>query len=182
MSSSPDGVKRITATKRETAAAFLKKVAKEFGFQNNGFSVYINRNKTGEITASSTKSLSLLKIQHGDLLFLFPSSLAGPSSEMETSAPPGLKACGAPNVVEDEIDQYLSKQDGKIYRSRDPQLCRHGPLGKCVHCVPLEPFDEDYLNHLEPPVKHMSFHAYIRKLTGGPTREICCPGEHQLQD
>lgn len=30
-----------------------------------------------------------------------------------------------------------------------------------------QPFDEDYLNHLEPPVKHMSFHAYIRKLTGG---------------
>ncbi|XP_073092209.1 nuclear protein localization protein 4 homolog isoform X2 [Manis javanica] len=164
---SPDGIKRITATKRETAATFLKKVAKEFGFQNNGFSVYINRNKTGEITASSNKSLNLLKIKHGDLLFLFPSSLAGPSSEMETSAPPGLKACGAPNVVEDEIDQYLSRQDGKIYRSRDPQLCRHGPLGKCVHCVPLEPFDEDYLNHLEPPVKHMSFHAYIRKLTGG---------------
>ncbi|KAF4012803.1 hypothetical protein G4228_003921, partial [Cervus hanglu yarkandensis] len=164
---SPDGVKRITATKRETAATFLKKVAKEFGFQNNGFSVYINRNKTGEITASSNKSLNLLKIKHGDLLFLFPSNLAGPSSEMETSAPQGLKACGAPNVVEDEIDQYLSRQDGKIYRSRDPQLCRHGPLGKCVHCVPLEPFDEDYLNHLEPPVKHMSFHAYIRKLTGG---------------
>uniref|UniRef100_A0A2I3TBT1 NPL4 homolog, ubiquitin recognition factor n=2 Tax=Pan TaxID=9596 RepID=A0A2I3TBT1_PANTR len=119
---SPDGVKRITATKRETAATFLKKVAKEFGFQNNGFSVYINRNKTGEITASSNKSLNLLKIKHGDLLFLFPSSLAGPSSEMETSAPPGFKVFGAPNVVEDEIDQYLSKQDGKIYRSRDPQL------------------------------------------------------------
>nr|KAF6416641.1 NPL4-like protein, ubiquitin recognition factor [Molossus molossus] len=164
---SPDGVKRITATKRETAATFLKKVAKEFGFQNNGFSVYINRNRTGEISASSNKSLHLLKIKHGDLLFLFPSSLAGPSSEMETSTTLGLRAFGASNVVEDEIDQYLSKQDGKIYRSRDPQLCRHGPLGKCVHCVPLEPFDEDYLNHLEPPVKHMSFHAYIRKLTGG---------------
>uniref|UniRef100_A0A8C5P1A8 Nuclear protein localization protein 4 homolog n=1 Tax=Jaculus jaculus TaxID=51337 RepID=A0A8C5P1A8_JACJA len=165
---SPDGVKRITATKRETAATFLKKVAKEFGFQNNGFSVYINRNKTGEITASSSKSLHLLKIKHGDLLFLFPSSLAGTSSEMDTSSTSlGLKAFVPPSVVEDEIDQYLSKQDGKIYRSRDPQLCRHGPLGKCVHCVPLEPFDEDYLNHLEPPVKHMSFHAYIRKLTGG---------------
>lgn len=60
--------------------------------------------------------------RHGDLLFLFPSSLAGPSSEMETSAPPGLRACGAPSVAEDEIDQYLSKQDGKIYRGRDPQL------------------------------------------------------------
>ncbi|KAF6095873.1 NPL4-like protein, ubiquitin recognition factor [Phyllostomus discolor] len=164
---SPDGVKRITATKRETAAMFLKKVAKEFGFQNNGFSVYINRNKTGEITAASNKSLNLLKIKHGDLLFLFPSSRAGPSSDMDTGAPPRSRASGAPPVVEDEIDQYLSRQDGKIYRSRDPQLCRHGPLGKCVHCVPLEPFDEDYLHHLEPPVKHMSFHAYIRKLTGG---------------
>jgi nuclear protein localization family protein 4 len=41
---------------------------------------------------------------------------------METSTSVGLKAFGAPNVVEDEIDQYLSKQDGKIYRSRDPQL------------------------------------------------------------
>lgn len=34
-------------------------------------------------------------------------------------------------------------------------------------CMVWQPFDEDYLNHLEPPVKHMSFHAYIRKLTGG---------------
>uniref|UniRef100_A0A673JVQ5 Nuclear protein localization protein 4 homolog n=1 Tax=Sinocyclocheilus rhinocerous TaxID=307959 RepID=A0A673JVQ5_9TELE len=86
---SPEGMKKITSTKRETAAGFLKKVAKEFGFSSNGFSIYLNRNKTGEIL-SQNKTLSLLK-----------------------------------------------------------------------------PFDEDYLNHLDPPVKHMSFHAYIRKLTGG---------------
>uniref|UniRef100_A0A8C6IT68 Nuclear protein localization protein 4 homolog n=1 Tax=Melopsittacus undulatus TaxID=13146 RepID=A0A8C6IT68_MELUD len=146
----------------------LFQVAKEFGFRNNGFSVYINRNRTGEITAAQNKSLNLLKIKHGDMLFLYPSSPAGSSSEtMDTSVSQSLRPVGAPQVVEDEIDQYLIKQDGKIYRSRDQQLCRHGPLGKCVHCVPLEPFDEDYLNHLEPPVKHMSFHAYIRKLTGG---------------
>ncbi|NWH41385.1 NPL4 protein, partial [Chloropsis hardwickii] len=165
---SPEGVKRITATKRETVATFLKKVAKEFGFRNNGFSVYTNRNRTGEITAAQNKSLNLLKIKHGDMLFLYPSSPAGSSSEtMDTSGSQNSRPGGAPQVVEDEIDQYLIKQEGKIYRNRDQQLCRHGPLGKCVHCVPLEPFDEDYLNHLEPPVKHMSFHAYIRKLTGG---------------
>ena len=28
----------------------------------------------------------------------------------------------APQVQEDEIDQYLAKQDGKIYRNKDPQL------------------------------------------------------------
>ncbi|KAI2658310.1 hypothetical protein H4Q32_016350 [Labeo rohita] len=180
---SPEGMKKITSTKRETAAAFLKKVAKEFGFSSNGFSVYLNRNKTGEIL-SQNKALSLLKIKHGDMLFLFPSS-AGPSSEnMDTAQPhtsssyPSFpsssssssslsRSHSAPQIQEDDIDQYLSKQEGKIYRNRDPQLCRHGPMGKCVHCVPLEPFDEDYLNHLDPPVKHMSFHAYIRKLTGG---------------
>lgn len=166
---SPEGVKRINASKRDSAATFLKKVAKEFGFRNNGFSVYLNRNRTGEISATQNKSLTLLKIKHGDMLFLFPSSSAGPSSEvMDTSAvTPSSRPASAAPVVEDDIDQYLYKQEGKIYRNRDPQLCRHGPLGKCVHCVPLEPFDEDYLNHLEPPVKHMSFHAYIRKLTGG---------------
>uniref|UniRef100_A0A672K9G8 Nuclear protein localization protein 4 homolog n=1 Tax=Sinocyclocheilus grahami TaxID=75366 RepID=A0A672K9G8_SINGR len=78
---SPEGMKKIASTKRETAAAFLKKVAKEFGFSSNGFSIYLNRNKTGEIL-SQNKTLN-------------------------------------------------------------------------------------YLNHLDPPVKHMSFHAYIRKLTGG---------------
>uniref|UniRef100_A0A8C0C315 Nuclear pore localisation protein Npl4 ubiquitin-like domain-containing protein n=1 Tax=Buteo japonicus TaxID=224669 RepID=A0A8C0C315_9AVES len=120
---SPEGVKRITATKRETVATFLKKVAKEFGFRNNGFSVYTNRNRTGEITASQNKSLNLLKIKHGDMLFLYPSSPAGCSSEtMDTSVSQGLRPVGAPQVVEDEIDQYLIKQDGKIYRNRDQQL------------------------------------------------------------
>ncbi|RXM37360.1 Nuclear protein localization protein 4-like [Acipenser ruthenus] len=180
---SPDGMIKVSATKRDTAAAFLKKVAKEFGFSTNGFSIYQNRNKTGEVTPQS-KSLSLLKIKHGDMLYLFPSAAPGPSGEiMDVAAPPSTSSTSSSSlsrpqsslsrsqttmqIAEDEIDQYLAKQDGKIYRNQDPQLCRHGSMGKCVHCVPLEPFDEDYLNHLDPPVKHMSFHAYIRKLTGG---------------
>ncbi|XP_063077857.1 nuclear protein localization protein 4 homolog [Engraulis encrasicolus] len=196
---SPEGMKKISATKRETAAAFLKKVAKEFGFNSNGFSIYLNRNKTGEIL-SQNKALSLLKIKHGDMLFLYPSSSPGTSGEvMDTATPHSssslpstsssssssssagassssfsssssssmLRSHSSAHIKEDEIDQFLAKQEGKIYRNKDPQLCRHGSMGKCVHCVPLEPFDEDYLNHLDPPVKHMSFHAYIRKLTGG---------------
>ncbi|KAK7919187.1 hypothetical protein WMY93_010471 [Mugilogobius chulae] len=186
---SPDGMKKIPSTRKETAAAFLKKVGKEFGFNSNGFSVYQNRNKTGEIL-SQNKALSILKIKHGDMLFLFPSgastsqaevmdtatphsSSSFPSSSSLSSSSSSSSSSNIPrshssnHLQEDEIDQYLTKQDGKIYRNKDPQLCRHGALGKCVHCVPLEPFDEDYLNHLDPPVKHMSFHAYLRKLTGG---------------
>uniref|UniRef100_A0A8C5U7P1 Nuclear protein localization protein 4 homolog n=1 Tax=Malurus cyaneus samueli TaxID=2593467 RepID=A0A8C5U7P1_9PASS len=132
---SPEGVKRITATKRETVATFLKKVAKEFGFRNNGFSVYTNRNRTGEITAAQNKSLNLLKIKHGDMLFLYPSSPAGSSSEtMDTSVSQNSRPGGAPQVVEDEIDQYLIKQDGKIYRNRDQQLLVMGSpaVRKCT--------------------------------------------------
>uniref|UniRef100_A0A672ZZX9 Nuclear protein localization protein 4 homolog n=1 Tax=Sphaeramia orbicularis TaxID=375764 RepID=A0A672ZZX9_9TELE len=143
-------MKKILSTKRETAAAFLKKVAKEFGFNSNGFSVYLNRNKTGEIL-SQNKTLSLLKIKHGDMLFLFPSGSSGsPGEVMDTATP--HSSSSLPSVQEDEIDQYLAKQDGKIYRNRDPQLFTYSAY---------------YLNHLDPPVKHMSFHAYLRKLTGG---------------
>ncbi|RTG84137.1 nuclear protein localization protein 4, partial [Schistosoma bovis] len=34
----------------------------------------------------------------------------------------------------------------------------------------LQPFDSAYLEHLDPPVKFMSFHAYLRKLTGGQSK------------
>lgn len=67
--------------------------------------------------------LFLLPPRHGDMLFLYPSSPAGSSSEtMDTSVSQSLRPAGAPQVVEDEIDQYLIKQDGKIYRNRDQQL------------------------------------------------------------
>ncbi|NXC21138.1 NPL4 protein, partial [Corythaeola cristata] len=147
----------------------LFQVAKEFGFRNNGFSVYTNRNRTGEITASQNKSLNLLKIKG------FASSVSLPGR-----CPPKRAAAGsvalrsaelsavARQLLEEPNLMEVPKWEGsKCRRARPWRPCRHGPLGKCVHCVPLEPFDEDYLNHLEPPVKHMSFHAYIRKLTGG---------------
>jgi len=76
-----------------------------------------------------------------------------------------------PEVVLDQVDQVLSKQNGQIVRQRDPQLCRHGPHQKCLHCVPLEPYDEAYLKSCDPPIKFTSFHAHLRKLTGGVTKD-----------
>lgn len=137
------------------------------------------------ILEGCAKQFSHLRVfgRHGDMLFLFPSgapsssgdvmdttgphsssSLSSPSASTSSSFIP--RSLSAPQVQEDEIDQYLAKQDGKIYRNKDPQLwettrhkpphlkpsfiesiynihffscrCRHGALGKCVHCVPLE--------------------------------------------
>ncbi|CAF0908325.1 unnamed protein product, partial [Didymodactylos carnosus] len=68
------------------------------------------------------------------------------------------------DLKEDEVDEQLDKMDGKIERKRDPQLCHHNVHGKCIHCIPIEPYDEEYLQNRNPPIKHMSFRAYIRKL------------------
>lgn len=71
-------------------------------------------------------------------------------------------------LTEDEVDIILAKTDGRLERKRDTKLCRHNSNGCCVHCSPVEPWDEEYLK--EHKIKHLSFHSYIRKLTSGVDR------------
>ncbi|CAF4086403.1 unnamed protein product, partial [Rotaria sp. Silwood2] len=68
------------------------------------------------------------------------------------------------NIKEDDVDLQLDKIDGRIPRQQDPRLCHHNRHGKCLNCIPIEPYDEEYLKNHNPPIKHMSFQAYIRKL------------------
>jgi nuclear protein localization protein 4 homolog len=68
-------------------------------------------------------------------------------------------------LIEDDVDVQLQKIDGKIQRKRDDKLCRHNSHGCCVHCSPLEPWDESYLK--EQKIKHLSFTSYLRKMTSG---------------
>ncbi|CAB3404758.1 unnamed protein product [Caenorhabditis bovis] len=63
----------------------------------------------------------------------------------------------------DDVDRFLATQDGLIQRPKGPD-CRHSARQKCSNCLPLDPFDEEYLKKKD--IKHMSFHSYIRKLTG----------------
>lgn len=85
-------------------------------------------------------------------------STAGqPSSVVEPANRPWESA------VEDPVDTYWRSQDGKIPRNRDTQFCKHGPKGMCDYCMPLEPYDVAY--HKENAIKHLSYHAYLRKLS-----------------
>ncbi|XP_014476067.1 PREDICTED: nuclear protein localization protein 4 homolog isoform X2 [Dinoponera quadriceps] len=184
---SSEGTKRIEVQASDTLTRLYEKVYEAFDLNSFGFSLCKQRNHKDPLTSTKSKTVSGIGLCHGDMLYLVPVNGTQlwntPSTSNATdniSAEPGsLDTTGStnrtsglsrslPNVIENDVDEQLWKLDGKIQRKRDEKLCRHGARGCCVHCSPLEPFDEIYLK--EQNIKHLSFHSYLRKLTAGVDR------------
>ena len=116
---------------------------------------------------------------HGDLVFVsYQPRPAVSTSAPSTSAAPLSSETHATGtrpwetVEEDPVDKYWRTKDGKIPRGHT-RLCKHGPNGMCDYCMPLEPYDTTY--HAEHSIKHLSYHAYLRKLTPKNTSSSYVP-------
>ncbi|KAI3622622.1 putative npl4-nuclear protein localization factor and er translocation component [Moniliophthora roreri] len=117
------------------------------------------------------RSLKNIGLNHGDLVFVHyksmeenPAVLTQPSSSKTQASSKDIATSRPWELVqEDPVDAYWRARDGKIPRQRDAQFCKHGPKGMCDYCMPLEPYDATH--HTKNGIKHLSYHAHIRKLT-----------------
>ncbi|CAF2791731.1 unnamed protein product [Rotaria sp. Silwood2] len=188
---SSEGTKRLDFNSQDTYKTLYQKVAQIFSLPStDDFTLYKEKNK--HLPLGRTQNRTNLK--HGDMIYLvaerenlFPTDSNSSSSygtlDVKSDTPTNGTGYASPKVgsfqtnnmgklntinntdiKEDEVDIQLDKMDGRIPRKRDPQLCHHNVHGKCLHCIPIEPYDEEFLKNRNPPIKHMSFRAYIRKL------------------
>lgn len=141
--------------------------------------------------------LSQIGLKHGDLIFLtyeHRSEPANGTANGPSSVPPTANRLnGKPILPTDNIplsstaihkeptlikkpwevvrqsplDDLLDRKDGKIPRGRD-KMCKHGPKGMCDYCMPLDPFNAQYL--ADKKIKYLSFHSYLRKINSATNK------------
>ncbi|XP_067006587.1 nuclear protein localization protein 4 homolog [Anabrus simplex] len=190
---SSEGTKRIDVEPSDSILQLFEKVHDKFELSGFAFALYRERGRKDELVSSRSRTVRSCGLRHGDMLYMTPlnGALLWAQDPKPGTSSGGTKVNNTPfgepaestesvlsssqttpkasvSLEEDDVDLQLWKLDGKVQRKRDEKLCRHGPNACCVHCSPLESFDEAYLR--EQNIKHLSFHAYLRKLTAGVDR------------
>ncbi|VDD76595.1 unnamed protein product [Mesocestoides corti] len=170
---SEDGTKRINVSESDTVIKLFELAADAFKLDlNSDWLLSKSRNSTDALRRSTRGHIKSTKLKNGDMLYVIKQSSSSQTRTTDQELQPNSTPTQGITTVaikEDEVDSIIDAMDGRITRPKS-HLCHHSDSGICVHCVPLEPSDPDYLSLCDPPVKFMSFHAYLRKLRGGQSK------------
>ncbi|KAI0029157.1 polyubiquitin-tagged protein recognition complex Npl4 component [Vararia minispora EC-137] len=170
---SKDGTFRFDVQPTTTVSELAHKILETTSNADPSTLAISSQPRGGETILSTLigRTLQSLGLRHGDLIFVSYQEQASASRSQEPTTPSAQASSSTSRVTlrpwekaeEHPVDVYLRKQDGMISRPRDTRFCKHGTNAMCDYCMPLEPYDPKY--HEEHSIKHLSYHAHLRKLT-----------------
>ncbi|KAK7064546.1 nuclear protein localization protein 4 [Favolaschia claudopus] len=169
---SPDGNFRFELPPTADISELLAKILDTAPNADVSTLTISNQPRGNEANLSSLKARSLesLGLKHTDLVFVNYKTKdisASSSSSALTNISAGAAATEPTRiwemVKEDPVDVHWRDKDGKIKRGRDARFCTHAANGMCDYCMPLEPYDA--VHHKAQAIKHLSYHAYLKKIT-----------------
>jgi nuclear protein localization protein 4 homolog len=149
---SPSGQFRIEIDPEQPQTRLLETIQKKLGYHTLNFSVSTDANGQNTLLIDPNSSIETLDLKNGDFLF----------TTLKEQSHVVSKAIKPRYIKQHKVDEILLKEKGTIKRPRNPAFCKHGDLGMCEYCLPLQPYDAAYLE--ENKIKHMSFHAYLRRI------------------
>ena len=164
------GTERVTLEPSSPFSELISALSAKCSLAPETLHVYRDLQDKNPIGTHRTRqTLSALRLKHGDMLFI-KKRVEGAGTPMEATimpvtASPATPAAPATLSQLDEVDTKLAKLEGTIPRPLNPQLCNHNDNGRCVHCSPLEPYNEEYLK--ENKIKHLSYYSYLKKRRSG---------------
>ncbi|KAI8810108.1 NPL4 family-domain-containing protein [Cladochytrium replicatum] len=171
----PQKQHRLDVDASNDIVVLRKKISELLSVPPDAFQLARDPNGSQPVVQSVGVTLAALGLRNGDLVFATPTTTTVATSPTATATVPEVEKLPPRLVDQDPVDDYLERRTGQIKRSASP-LCKHGALGMCDYCMPLEPYDAKYLE--ENKIKHMSFHAYLRKtITQNKTPP---PGSHHF--
>ena len=153
---SPAGITRIEVEPANSIAQLYQQISDKFQFQKQ-FQLSKEQSGVNPLLPNSTSSLESSGLKNGDFVYVIGVSSKDLSENREKESRNQVL------IKEDEIDRIIEQKDGLIERTASSkQFCAHSTKGTCESCLPLEPYDAGYSK--EHKIKHLSYHAYLRKL------------------
>lgn len=141
------GVLKMELSGDVTALGLYERVAEQLGpLYPDASTFWLARDpsKPEESRVVPSDAVTPLVLHHGDLFYLH----LGKGDGAGLKNPYGSTGADGEGrgMNANDLDAQLQSENGRIKRLRDERLCKHGLMGMCAHCQPLEVSKVDMCN------------------------------------